>query len=454
MEVRNPAITFSGLASGLDTAGIVENLVKLERMPIDKLEARKSIMEKQKDLFQDLSDKLQALEDIAEKLKKSSSWDVYESSMSESGYFKANITGQATTGTHHVKVNSVAQSEVETSNGYADTTATSVGAGTLSITVDGETTDITVDSSNDTLGSLVDSINNSGANVKAWLINSGGDEPYQLVISSADTGEDQAITIDAGGLTGGQGLSFTQVQDAADASVTVDGITVASATNEIENILPGLSMDVLNVTEAGQEIALVISPDKDAVKDNIKDFMDAYNDIAEFFHKQAHYNETTKEAGPLSGDSAIRSIQMDFQKLFMTPISGLGGGITSLGELGLKTQSDGTYELDETEFEDVAEENLDELIRLFTGTSSVDGLGTKIDELVTQITDPLEGIIPNRATGFDESISQLDDQIQEAEARLVEYEKNLKHKFTTLETLISEMQAQQNYLAAGSIYRA
>ena len=58
-------ISFTGLASGLDTQAIVQQLVALERIPIQQIEFQKTVAKEKLDLIAALSDLVKGLQEKA-----------------------------------------------------------------------------------------------------------------------------------------------------------------------------------------------------------------------------------------------------------------------------------------------------------------------------------------------------------------------------------------------------
>ncbi len=128
-------------------------------------------------------------------------------SVSQGAPFTAAVSGGPINGTYNVTVSQLASAESLASQGYASSDA-SVGDGSVTITVGGQPTSITIDSSNDTLAGLAGAINGAGIGVTAQVVNTGAPgAPYRLQITSNATGSAQAFSISAS-LSGGTAPDF------------------------------------------------------------------------------------------------------------------------------------------------------------------------------------------------------------------------------------------------------
>lgn len=355
-----PLISFGGLASGLDTQAIIDALVGARRRPIDLLEDRKAEFDFLKSAYESLRDKLTALEDAASELAKSTKLLAFEASSSDPTVVTATADGSAAEGSFSVQVTSLAKAKVDASGGYADFDTTSVGSGTIKITVGGTTTDVVIDPSASTLEDVRDAINQADAGVTATIVNEGtGASPYKLVVSADQTGTANAQTIDLSAFSGS--LAFTTVQAAADASLTVNGISVTRSENEIDDVVPGVTFQALSLGSA----TVTLSPDYSAIEEKIEDYVAAHNDLVDYVNSQIEVDPDTQTGGPFNGESAVRSIKS--QILSKISLAGFpGGSLSSLAEVGLELEADGTLTFDSTKFEQAAKTNLADVTALLT----------------------------------------------------------------------------------------
>ena len=201
------SITFGGLSTGLDTNALIDSLMEIERIPLDRLETEKKYLNSRLEAFSSFDSKLNDLLDAVKDLDTSSELRSYTATPASEDYFSATASGSATAGSYQVEVKSLAVQEKEVAAGVADTdTTTYSGTITLSldtITASGEPptysgsptpTEITI-AAGSTLADIAQAINDSDANVSATIINDGsGSTPYRLVITADNAGDSVAIS--------------------------------------------------------------------------------------------------------------------------------------------------------------------------------------------------------------------------------------------------------------------
>lgn len=442
-----PDISFSGLASGIDTQALISALLAVEQRPIQLMQSRRTNTQNQVSLFNQFNSLLETLQSKASSLGDEDTFLSLKTTLSDTGFFTATAGGTAQAASHEIAVNTLAQTGREVTTGYADTTTTTFGTGTIDITVGTTVTNVSIDSSNNTLQGIVGAINSSGAEVHASIIDDGTSSPYRLVIEGDDTGLANDISV-AINLSGGTALTLDSglSRDGQDSQIVVDGITIDRDSNEIEGAIQGVTLNLIQQTDPGATVRLDVSVDNDTIKSRIQSFVDAYNGVVDFLNQQSRYNETNKTSGPLAGDSTLRSVQRQVQGVIVGQRSDTSLTIQSLAALGVELDNDGKLSIDDTTLNDALASNLDEVSAMFT--DATEGVANQLDDLIDQITDPLEGPIKTRKDALQSVIDNLDDSIQRAQDRLDTYETTLVNKFAAFETLMGRLNSQGSFLTS------
>jgi len=436
-----PTINFSGLASGIDTGAMIDALVKVERRPIDLLEAQMSNLEFKLSLFNDLNGRLATLKTAAAKLATSSSFFVKKASSSNESVLTATAGSNATAGSHSVTVTSLAHATTQASVGFTAPTS-NVRQGTLNITVGSTTTPITIDGTNNTLDGLKNAINTSGAAVTAAIVQVDP-TTYRLVVTGKNTGTANAVIVDESGLTTGTDPlpGFAVTQAATNAVLDVDGITgINRSTNTVSDVITGVTLDLKSLSASPVQVAII--NDNDAIKTQINDFVKAYNDVASFIHEQTKYDAKDKTGAPLIADSTMQSAQ-SILRIAMGAM--VAGNPASLADIGFTTNADNTITVDDVKLTGALANNAAGVSNLFT--DAINGITVKITASVDSLTAPSSGILTARIKGTQDSIDDIEDNIAEKEDRLEQFNEALVRKFAVLEALMSQLKAQQAYLS-------
>ncbi len=203
--------SISGLISGLDTDKLIDDLMGIERRSTVLLEARQLRYENLTAAYQSLNATLLILKGNATTLASSRAFLNRTATSSDTDVLSVTASRSAEVGTYQFTVDQLAAAHQVASQGYADSDSTTVGTGSLTITVgDGAAATVELVDGSNTLTALRDAINASDAGVTATIINTGGAAaPYRLVLRADASGADNTITI-VNDLTGGTTAEFSQ----------------------------------------------------------------------------------------------------------------------------------------------------------------------------------------------------------------------------------------------------
>lgn len=361
--MADPLISFSGIASGIDSKSIVSALVAFRARPISLLENRRADFQLLKSRYSSLQAGLNTLRDAAADIKKAKDFLEFKATSSNANAVTASPDGSAAAGAITIKVNALAKAEIEKSGGYANFDTDDVGTGDITIDVGGTLNTIELhDNPTNTLQDVRDAINDADIGVTAQIINTGiGTNKYQLLVTADKTGVENAITIDTTTSFTGS-LAFTTQVAAANADVLVNGINFQRDTNSIDDIVTGVKFELTNTTTGTETIT--VSTDLDKIKEKITKYVSAHTDVINYINSQIEVS-TAGKGGPFNGESAVRTL-----KSSLLALSGEatfpGGSLSALADVGLSLNSDGTLNFNAGKFDEAALENLDDVTALLT----------------------------------------------------------------------------------------
>jgi len=382
----------TGLNSGLQWGDTVKLMMDLERRPVDALETRRATFSSQLTNWSSIEAKLGTLNTAASAIE--SSDDLLTKSISSSDDTILTATGDSTAipGSHQVLVNQLATNHIIVhTTGWADVDTTPVNNSgidqSFSYSYAGENFTVTVPDGTPLTG-LVRLINNDPDNehVNASILNdgSGGATAYHLVLSGEESGEDNIITIldtgpnptDLGDGDDFDASEWDVTQTAQNAEIRVDGFPdpawgwpnpwIETESNDVNDIIPGVTLQLLNVTD-GTPIQIEVSLNKADVRDKVNTLVKAYNEVITTLNTLTSYDAETKTSGPLAGDSLARSLRSELTDIITSTIPGVDDTdrYRSLGEVGIKLSSGGTVKLDSKKLNDALDIDPTSVARLF-----------------------------------------------------------------------------------------
>lgn len=299
-------------------------------------------------------------------------------SSSDESVISAEATGKLVPGTYQVEVQQLATHHTLATNADFASTADVVGEGTLSITVAGVQHDITIDSTNNTLEGIRSAVNSANIGVSATIVNTGNG--YKLMFTANNSGAANAINIavtdsdgnntDAAGLSQLINANMLETVPAQDAQINVNGLTITRNTNVVEDVIEGVRLN-LKAAAPGQTKTLTVASDTSDAKQAVQDFVDLYNSLQDVFKILGSYDNTPSEedptSGALKGDSTLRMLKDQVRNMIAQPISG-SGPFSSLADLGILTNRDGTLEFDAAKLDQALSANPEAVGKLFAAS--------------------------------------------------------------------------------------
>lgn len=431
------SVTVDGLFSGLDTTAIVNALVDAQSGPRNAMQRQLEDDRATLSALSDFNNRLESLASAAATLQELSDKG-YSATVPETAGFTAETGDGAIAGTYNISVTSLASSEMEVSQGYASRTDPLMGTGTMDVTVAGVTTTVNITSGalNDVALAL-DEVDG----IQAYVLNTGGTDPFQLVVQSESTGAANTIVIDTSGLGGGTTPVFTEAQAGADAALTINGLAVTASSNNVKAV-PGLT---INLNEAGLGTSTIeVEIDETTISESLQAFVDSYNEVIDFQATRSNFNQSTGEGGPLFGDGTSRRI-VDRIGTMVSSGYTTSTPLSILAEIGIQTQQLGTLGFDSSELSDAIARDFDDVIDFLTSdTGPLAVLQTEIEDL---FVDPIEGAIKSRTASLEAGIRDLEDRIADEDDRLASQADTIRARFTRLESTLAELQSQTQFVS-------
>jgi flagellar hook-associated protein 2 len=433
-------VAFSGLATGLDTASIVSQLVELRRRPIYRLENRRTDFQNQLAALSTLKEKLLTLQKAAARLDSAAEFNSLQATSSDEDRLRVTAGTGAASGVYDIVIESLATARRDMSQGY-DSAAADVGAGTLLFVVGGTNVNLTVEPGT-TLSALKDRINDEVDGISATIVNDGSPTGgHYLILRGTEPGTAGNYAVNATGLTGGQAPVFTVQQSAADASLTVDGLSVTAAGNQVSDVISGLTLDLLQAAP-GETIRVSVERDPTEITGKVKELVDAYNDLFMFVQEQS------QPEGDLRGNPTLRSAADRIENIFTAATVGGPGGISLLAQVGITRGDARQLEWDEDKFAAALVDDFSGVRDLFVEKVGNPGKSYLIQTAVDNMTDSVTGLFKISNDALNNKIRSADQSIERYERSIESYRLTLERQFAAMEMMVAQLQAQGSYLSS------
>jgi flagellar hook-associated protein 2 len=451
-------ISVGGLVSGLDTNSIVTQLMDLEKQPITKLQTQQAAYNVQLTTYGSLKDTLSQLKTDTDNISTVANLTGFSASSGDSSLFTATADSSAAAGSYDITVQQLAASHKLTSSSFLKEDL--VGEGTLHLKVGtGDAIDISV-SATDTIADVAKSITDAKAGVKAAALFDGTN--YFLTLTAEETGSANVINLtatdsdtnntDTNGLSRlvydqGVTTNLTNTRDAADAIITVDGVTdIHRATNVMDDVIEGVTLNLLSAPDApGNQASLSITKNTSSMVSKINSFVTSYNQFLTYLQTAQGYNSETKVAGSLMGDATTNSIRTNLKSLLSNKVLG-NDSFSRLADLGISMNAKGKLEVNSTTLNNAISEHSDDVIQFFTQTTSgSEGFAVRMAKSLDAMIGT-DGTIAARTKGIQSTIDGIDKKVSRLETQNTAFETRIRNQFNSLELLLSQFKTTGDYL--------
>jgi len=434
------AIQASGLASGLDTASIIDSLVTLQKQPITKIETRMTAVKVRVSALSTIAGQLKSLDTAMAALQTSGTRAATISSKNTT--FAATTTTGAVPGRFNVQIDQLATA-AKARSGFLPSETAPVNGSTLSFSIDGTTTDIEIEDGMP-LNEVADKLNSAGLPITAAVLFDG--EKAVLSVSRTSTGHAvggspaAALTISETVTgSGGSSLGLAVTTQAKNTVAQIDGMRFERQSTRLVGAIPGVTIEA---TAEGSSETVVVAEDGAGTKDRLQKFVDAYNAVAKSLQGELNIKAETDRSKTLAGDTTLRLLQGQLQRTVSTSLGGGGVGVQSLADIGLKSARDGTLSIDQSTLTRALERDGAGVDRLFGKTSLI---AKGVTELVKNFTGT-DGIISKKTTAYGQETQRLTSDKTRQEARLAVFREQLVRQFTAMENIVSSMNSSSSYL--------
>jgi flagellar hook-associated protein 2 len=453
-------ISSTGVGSGLDVKSIVTQLVAIEKQPLKQLQAKATTFNTQLSLYGTVKSQVSAMGDAAALLAGASGWSAQKASSSNTAAVGVTAGSSATSAALSVEVQQLARAQTAASVGIAAGAAAGA-AGSLSIEL-GDWTGgsfvpggaasvaVAIDAA-DTLSVIAGKINAADAGVTATILRDGSNE--RLVLRSASTGAAAGFRINTPADPGLSTLGLTNPSDgvgfvgqvALDAEFTVNGIAVSSATNKVADVVPGVALQLSQVTLGPVEI--VVENDLDAVQKNIQSFVDTYNAVNQTLSDATKYTAATKTGGPLQGDSTTLGMQNALRAMLGS--TSTGSTFSYLSDVGIERQTDGSLKINQTKLTDAKLDltNLKNLFAANNGDATTNGFGLKVRDFSRALV-AFDGAVTNKSTALQATIKRNSEDQDRVTDRAARVEVQLYKQYSALDAQMAQLNGLSSFVTA------
>lgn len=431
----------------------IRQLLQLEGRKKLQLQQDKSAITDKQTALSDIDSKLSSLNSLMESFA-GNPGDKFSPLMGSSSDADAvsvvSVAGIDNPGSYNIDVTQLAKQDLVISDAFTDGGSDLAGSGSGSfeltigsgsaMTINVDTTGLTNDQ---VLQAVADEVEAQAGEQVDASVYSIGDGTSRLSFKSLETGEASRISIaNASGDLSGINLANEYTADQLNAKFSVDNISFERSSNLVNDVVSGLTFE-LNQANTGTE-EITVSRDTEAAVKNVEEFVTKFNEVNSIIRKKTFLNGETGDRGVLQDERTIRNLSLTLRQEALLPVDSLSGNdISSLGDIGIDFQQDGTMEIaDMDKLKDALKTKPSQVGDLFS--ADTDGIATVLNQTIEAYITGTDSIFSGIEESFDRKIDRLDDRIADENDFLARKEEQLRDEFARLNQAITKGEYQFN----------
>ncbi len=426
--------SFTGNSSfSSDLQQVITRAVGIASLPLQQLQTQQSQVTAEQNELQTVSSQFTSLQTALDGVNSALGLGSYGAVVSNQSVLSAAVSAGVSAGSYTVSVDNIgSQTNTLSNNGLPTVTDPSSQnidtSSAYSLTVDSQSFQIT--DSGDSLNGLAQAINASGANVQATVVNvgSGSSPDYRLSVQSLNYAPD---TIQ---LSDGTNNLLQTLSGGSYVTYQVDGqpSTPINSSSRTLTISPGLSV---NATAAGTA-TVTVSQSGASISAALNSFASGYNTIVDELAKSRGQG-----GGPLTGQSIIYTLSSALDNV--VNFNSGSGTVQSLSDLGLTFDQTGHLQFDPSTFDQISSTSLNGVLN-FLGTESGGGFLQAANDLLTSVTDPTTGQLPQETQSLSSEASDLTQKVNQDQTHINLLQQTLTQQMASADATISSLEQQVN----------
>jgi flagellar hook-associated protein 2 len=299
----------------------------------------------------------------------------------------------------------------------------------------------------DTLASIADKINEADGDFSAALVNHGGAvNPFNLTINAELSGLRGELLVDSIGVD----LGLSTLSRAQDAVITIGGegvsnpLLVTSSTNTVEDVIPGVTLNLLSASD--ERVTISVVQDVDSIVGAIETFVQAYNGTMDVIERDTSFDPENFARGPLFADPTVSVVRDRLHRTMVNRFAGLDRAWSFAFSVGLRVGEGNRLRFDEEEFREAYESSPEQVEAFFTTEDT--GFAAVMSDTLDELTRDFDGVIARKDELLTDQQELLNDRIDSLNVLLEAKRARLEAEFVALESALAALQSQQTALSA------
>lgn len=431
------------------------NSLRAEAKPLEQMQERKAKIDNRLNLLNDVIGKVQQTRELLPGLNTPLAIREFRVDSADPQVVVGTADkSTADFGEHMIEVMQLASSASAMSNRFEDKDQTKVGSGYFVFAGPDGSKEVFIDNENSTLQGIAEIVNGAGVGLKASVVNDVSEEgtKYRLLFTAKDAGAGNVVEYPEFYFVDGQeDFYIDQEKPAQNAKIRYQGFELETPSNEVKELIRGVTLNLKGLNNPGKPIAVDIAQDVPKTTVKVKDLVDKVNSVLGFIQEQNKLDEKSDASKTLGGDYGIRMVENRLRNTIQAiGLGGTGPGsqVQILSDIGIEFKKDGLLKFDEKKFENQLNKNFDEVVAMLTGDGLNAGFIPRLSSVLTSAVAPGGGVLSNQRDNYKRQVQKATEEMAKKEKDIEDKAERLKMKLAKVQGAFTKLQTQQGYMGA------
>ena len=247
-------------------------------------------------------------------------------------------------------------------------------------------------------------------------------------------------------------FQWSSLQNASDASLNVDGVPITSASNSIQDAIPGVTLDLMAPTSSTTGATVNLGRDTTNVKSNIQALVSAYNDVISELGVVSDPKSTVPTYGAtLVGNSIVSTVTSQVRQMVIGNSNTPSGSMKALRDIGVTIDQHGQLQIDSTKLDTALNNHFSDVVTMLSNNQQDEtqfnptpgGIAGDAYKKLTATLDPLTGPLTSLTNDQNNKIADYQKQLTTLQTRLQDILKRYTDQFTAMDSMVGQIKSTQ-----------
>ena len=250
-------------------------------------------------------------------------------------------------------------------------------------------------------------------------------------------------------------FNWGELQTATDATLSVDGMDISSASNTVKDAIAGVTLNLITPTSGSEGATVSLGRDTSVVKTKIQALVSSYNDALSMLGVVSDPKSTVDTyGGTLVGNNVVSTIRNQIRNMVVGDSNSPSGKITAFRDIGVSIDKSGKLQVDNTKLDASLQTSFDDVVKMLSNnqenqskfSQAPAGLAGEAYKKLGVTLDPIGGTLETLSNNQSQKINEYQKQLDVLASRLQTLLARYTSQFSVMDSLVGQIKSSQSGL--------